>query len=132
MDEALQRLQEAQGAVDAAEESAASVVANQPWSPELVQFLAVSILAFTFTALVLASALLWRTRVSAPHVLKIFGIISIIGVSSVLLVTGYSNSQLTPIVGLFGAIAGYLLGRDSAPQASVPSGGRNDGGQKSG
>lgn len=33
--------------------------------------------------------------------------------SSLLLVVGYSNDQLTPIVGLFGAIAGYLLGKDS-------------------
>jgi hypothetical protein len=28
------------------------------------------------------------------------------------MVVGYSNEQLTPIIGLFGAVAGYLLGKD--------------------
>ena len=40
-------------------------------------------------------------------------------VSALLLVVGYSNEQLTPIVGLFGAIAGYLLGKD-VQLASTP------------
>ncbi|MCI0557733.1 MAG: hypothetical protein MN733_04505, partial [Nitrososphaera sp.] len=57
--------------------------------------------------------LLWRQGSPPQQVLKIFGILSIIGVSALLLIVGYGNEQLTPIVGLFGAIAGYLLGKDS-------------------
>ncbi len=33
--------------------------------------------------------------------------------SALLLGMGYSNKQLTPNVRLFGAIAGYLLGKDA-------------------
>ena len=118
----LAALDAAQSAFDTAQEAATSG-GVQPWTPELVQFLTVSILAFACVALLLATALLWRAKVSAPQVLKIFGIISIITVSSVLLVTGYSNDQLTPIVGLFGAIAGYLLGKDSPGQTAAATSG---------
>jgi hypothetical protein len=83
------------------------------WSPDLVRFLSVSVLLFTFLALLLSAVLLWRQKSPGTSVLRIFGIITIIGMSAVLLVVGYSNSQLTPIIGLFGAIAGYLLGRDT-------------------
>ena len=85
------------------------------WSQELVKFLSVSILTFTLLALILSAILLWRSRATGFHVLRIFGVISILGISALLLVVGYSNEQLTPIVGLFGAIAGYLLGKDTTP-----------------
>lgn len=84
----------------------------QPWSPDLVQFLAMSVLGFSVIALIMATVLLWRSNAPAQQVLRIFGVISILGFSALLLVVGYNNEQLTPIVGLFGAIAGYLLGKD--------------------
>ena len=67
---------------------------------------------FTLITLVLASILLWKQGSNPQQILKIFGLLTIVGLSAVLLVAGYSNDQLTPIVGLFGAIAGYLLGKD--------------------
>ena len=85
------------------------------WSPELIQTLSVSILLFTLAIIGFATILLWRNKSSPQVILKIFGIITIIGISSFLLVIGYSNDQLTPIIGLFGAIAGYLLGKDTGP-----------------
>ena len=57
--------------------------------------------------------LLWRSGAPPHQVLRVFGVITILGFSALLLVVGYNNEQLTPIVGLFGAIAGYLLGKDS-------------------
>lgn len=46
-----------------------------------------------------------------PHqVLRFFSQFPL-GLSPLLLVVGYNNEQSTPIVGLFGAIAGYLLGK---------------------
>lgn len=90
------------------------------WSPELIKFLSLSVLIFTFSALVLGSILLWRHRAQGNHILRVFGVITIIGMSALLLVVGYSDAQLTPIVGLFGAIAGYLLGKDSN-QEKTPS-----------
>jgi hypothetical protein len=84
------------------------------WTPEMVQFLTMSTFAFMALALLLCTLLLWRKDASSAHVLRVFGIITILGLSALLLFVGYSNEQLTPIVGLFGAIAGYLLGKDSA------------------
>ena len=109
-DAALAALDTAQKALDQSPAAAAPWV--QPWSPELVQFLAVAVLAFSCLALIMATFLLWRSRSPASQVLRVFGVITILGFSALLLVVGYNNEQLTPIVGLFGAIAGYLLGKD--------------------
>jgi CHASE2 domain-containing sensor protein len=116
-------LAKAQQAADAAKNA---VQATEPglhgWSPELVKFLASSVLVFTFFALLLCAVLLWRSRATGYHVLRIFGVITIVGISALLLVVGYSNEQLTPIVGLFGAIAGYLLGKDTTMAQTIKSG----------
>lgn len=98
------------------------------WSQSMVEFLALSILAFTFAALCLGSALLWKSSAGGAQVLRVFGVLTIIGLSALLLVVGYSNEQLTPIVGLFGAIAGYLLGKDIKTSPS-PSRTERDGDQ---
>jgi hypothetical protein len=63
--------------------------------------------------MIMAMLLLWRSRAQPHQVLRVFGILTIVALSALLLVVGYSNEQLTPIIGLFGAIAGYLLGKDS-------------------
>lgn len=83
------------------------------WSPDMVQFLTIATFAFMALTLILCTILLWRRNATGPQILRVFGIITIIGLSALLLFVGYSNEQLTPIVGLFGAIAGYLLGKDS-------------------
>ena len=104
-------LETAQKAFDKSQAPTAAWV--QPWSPELVQFLAIGVLGFSCIALIMATALLWRSGAPPHQVLRVFGVITIVGFSALLLVVGYNNEQLTPIVGLFGAIAGYLLGKDS-------------------
>jgi hypothetical protein len=102
-------------ASEAAKQAPQPSFASLPWTPDLVRFLALSVLVFTFAALLLASLLLLKSQARSTHILRVFGVIIIIGMSALLLVVGYSNEQLTPIVGLFGAIAGYLLGKDSQP-----------------
>jgi hypothetical protein len=123
--DAISEMQEAQKAADAnVQVATATVVQSQPWSQQLVLYLSAEVLGFTLIALLLATALLWKAKFSAHHVLRVFGILSILAFSAVLLVVGYSNEQLTPIVGLFGAIAGYLLGKEASPPAAgqkVPS-----------
>lgn len=108
-DAAMAALDQAQQALDAAQPQAAWV---QPWTPDLVQFLAVGVLGFSGIALLLATVLLWRSGAPPHQVLRVFGVITILGFAALLLVVGYNDDQLTPIVGLFGAIAGYLLGKD--------------------
>jgi hypothetical protein len=110
-DDAMDALTKAQSAVDAA---AAGHV--QPWSPELVIYLSTAILLMTALALILGSVLMWKRANSSQDILRLYGVVIIVGLSALLLVTGFSNEQLTPIVGLFGAIAGYLLGKDSRPK----------------
>ncbi|MDD5177061.1 MAG: hypothetical protein PHQ05_11640 [Sterolibacterium sp.] len=104
-------LNAAQLAFDKVQASPPSLV--QPWSAELVKFLSISVLGFSCVALIMAAILLWRSSAPPNQVLRVFGVISILCFSALLLVVGYNNEQLTPIVGLFGAIAGYLLGKDS-------------------
>ena len=111
--DALSKLNAAQTAFDQANDAAT----GQPWSPELVEHLSYSLLIFTCVAMGLVTVLLWKSgKFSASSLLRIFGIITIIGVSSLLLIAGYSKDQLTPIVGLFGAIAGYLLGKEPSAE----------------
>ncbi|WP_101757276.1 hypothetical protein [Oceanicoccus sp. KOV_DT_Chl] len=111
MQEALSKLTEAQSAFERTTTVQNQV--HQPWSTDLIQFLSLSVLGFCCLALLLATVLLWRSASPAQQILRIFGVISILGLSSLLLIVGYDNDQLTPIVGLFGAIAGYLLGKDA-------------------
>jgi hypothetical protein len=112
-------MQAAQKAVDVTVRATTAAAAqNHLWSQELVICLSIEVLGFTIIALFLATVLLWRAKFSAHHVLRVFGILSILAFSALLLVVGYSNEQLTPIVGLFGAIAGYLLGKEASPPAN--------------
>jgi hypothetical protein len=53
-------------------------------------------------------------------VLRIF-VITILVFGSLLVVsTGYVTEQITPIIGFFGTIAGYLLGRGDRPNEPPP------------
>lgn len=109
-DDVFKKLEAAQAALT----KAGAHEAAQPWSETSVRYLSQSILVFTFLTLLLASLLLWRKNSPPQQIVKVFGLLVILGLSSLLLVVGYSNEQLTPIVGLFGAIAGYLLGKDAS------------------
>jgi uncharacterized membrane protein len=112
IDAVLAALNKAQTAHDKA--VAASSAGHQPWSQEMVILLAAFIIGFSAIILLLATFLLWRSRAHPSYTLRIFGILTIVTLSALLMVIGYSNEQLTPIIGLFGAVAGYLLGRDSS------------------
>lgn len=62
-----------------------------------------------------------------PNAILRFNGLTLIITGAILLVTaGYSNEQMTPVIGLLGAIAGYLLGSvdkpdEKPPQARQPS-----------
>ncbi len=85
----------------------------QPWNPQMVELLSGWIMVFTVIVLVLVTALLWRKDTDGHQTLKIFGLVLIVCMTALLLVVGYNKDQLTPVVGLFGAIVGYLLGKDA-------------------
>ncbi|MGE4801773.1 hypothetical protein AB8989_15485 [Yersinia hibernica] len=88
------------------------------WSAELVMSLSTSILVFTAFILVLITYILIKCKLRGGYILKMYTIILIISFSAYLCVTGYDNNQLAPILGLFGAIAGYLLGKDDVRKST--------------
>jgi len=76
--------------------------------------LSMSILAFGIVVLLIEFRLLSNmVKTSQEDILKTL-IITIIVIGSLFLITaGYSNDQIAPAMGLFGSIAGYLVGRVS-------------------
>ena len=64
-----------------------------------------------------------------PHSVIRFNGLTLVITGAILLVTaGYSDSQITPVMGLLGAIAGYLLGAAERSEGKRQDGGKADGG----
>jgi hypothetical protein len=82
--DALAKLDAAQSAVDTAIQAA--TVRGQPSSADLVSHLSLGVLAFSGFTFVIAAILLWRVKASPQCTLKVVGVVSIIGFSSLLLV----------------------------------------------
>jgi positive regulator of sigma E activity len=53
-------------------------------------------------------------------ILKTFGTIFIIVAAVFLIVAGYSEEQISPVIGLLGTVAGYILGRNSSRETALP------------
>jgi len=83
------------------------------WSTTNAMTISASVLVFGLIVCFLAAALL-RQGKSADNVLKTLGTILIIVAALFLVVAGYSDKQISPVIGLLGTIAGYLLGKNSA------------------
>ena len=84
------------------------------WTPELVCKLSLGIGAFAILSFALVGFLIWQKK-NAEQILRTFGILVIIFAAVFLVVAGYSDTQITPVIGLLGTIAGYLLGRKIEP-----------------
>jgi hypothetical protein len=91
------------------------------WSPELVCKLSLGIGMFAIILLGCATILLRREteHVSPEQIPRTFGILIIIFAAIFLVIAGYSDTQITPVIGLLGTIAGYLLGRKIEPPAGA-------------
>jgi hypothetical protein len=62
--------------------------------------------------IILALSIVLKTKsASADDAIRGFSIVLIIVGTMVLICAGYSNDQIAPAMGLFGTVAGYLLGR---------------------
>ena len=76
--------------------------------------IAISSVVFGFGIFViLIAAFLIRSGKGAESVLRVLGTILIIFAALFLVVAGYSDKQIAPVMGLLGTIAGYLLGRET-------------------
>ena len=62
------------------------------------------------------SAVLWKKAASAEDAIRAYALVLILVGTIVLICAGYSNDQIAPAMGLFGTVAGYLLGRKGGGQ----------------
>lgn len=85
------------------------------WRVDEAMTISAVVLAFGALVLILAVFLLRKTEVTAESVLRVFGTILIIVCSIFLVVAGYTDQQMGPVMGLLGTIAGYLLGKGNPP-----------------
>jgi hypothetical protein len=75
------------------------------------------ILLFALLALLLLY-LLVRLERGTPFVLRIYVITILIFGSLLIVSSAYTTGQIAPVIGFFGTIAGYLLGRGDRPSDS--------------
>jgi hypothetical protein len=81
--------------------------------------LAVLILLFGTLVIFSASRTLSGKEVTPEQALRFYGVIVIIVGTILLIVAGLTNNQIAPAVGLFGTLAGYLLGRNQSNDRGV-------------
>ncbi len=77
-------------------------------------WLSIIILFFGFIVISAEYALLRNNTATAEEILRIFAVTLIVVGTMFLITASFSNDQIAPAMGLFGTIAGYLLGRKSA------------------
>jgi uncharacterized membrane protein len=82
------------------------------WSVQNAMTISALVLLFGFAICLLASRLLSKGY-SADSILKTFGTVLVIVSAVFLVVAGYSDTQISPVIGLLGTIVGYLLGRNT-------------------
>ncbi|EGQ7678935.1 hypothetical protein Q9X95_004568 [Vibrio parahaemolyticus] len=70
------------------------------------------LLVFGFVLVLLLTYLI-KAGKDPEQLLRSFGTILIIIAAVFLIVAGYSEKQIAPVIGLLGTIAGYLLGKSS-------------------
>lgn len=73
--------------------------------------LTVYYLVFGFIVLIITAFLLHKSSIDSHTTFKYFIIVLLILSMLLLIATGLNNDQIAPAVGLFGTIAGYLLGK---------------------
>lgn len=83
-------------------------------APALLSFqelgLSLAVLAFGVYIVAIQYRLLSRANSTADEVLRSLTVTLIVVVSLALVSSGYGKEQITPVLGLFGTIIGYLLG----------------------
>ena len=76
--------------------------------------LALTVIAFGVIVILAFAILLWSKSAPPDLAFRALSITMIVTGTLFLICAGYTNDQIAPAIGLFGTIAGYLLGRSEA------------------
>jgi Kef-type K+ transport system membrane component KefB len=85
-------------------------------------YLSLEVLAFGLIVVLLEYFLLRRHSISSEELLRIYAVTLIIIGTLFAITAGFGNLQIAPAMGLFGTIAGYLLGRRDRTPNAMPDG----------
>jgi hypothetical protein len=102
--------------VPAGLQSGAGAVRARIFLSDFEFWLSAEILLFGLGVIVLEFLLLRKTRVTAEDALRVYTVTLIIVGTLFAITAGFDSYQIAPAMGLFGTIAGYLLGKRSATE----------------
>jgi hypothetical protein len=88
------------------------------WSVRDAMTISASVLVFGLLIVAVATAKVGKGQ-SSDSMLRLFGTLTIIIAAVFLVVAGYSDKQIAPVMGLLGTIAGYLLGKPTENTATT-------------
>jgi hypothetical protein len=81
----------------------------QPWNPWLISFLTIVIIAFSVLVLYFMRIML-KDGHRPNDILRLTTMPMVIAAAIFLVLLGYSNNQITSVIGLLGTLIGYILG----------------------
>ncbi|WP_421672315.1 hypothetical protein [Raoultella terrigena] len=79
-------------------------------SEEILQSL--TFIGFGIIVLLIEFILLWRANATSEQILKVIGVTLIIIGALLSISSGFNTQQIATAMGLFGTLAGYLLGKN--------------------
>lgn len=119
--------------VSVAKEKAAETVATPReggdplwWSTTNAMTISSVVLGFGILVILVTGVLLRSGKHDPLQLLRIFGTIVILVMAVFLVVAGYNDQQIAPVLGLLGTVAGYLLGKETSAPPSAPHGNGDD------
>lgn len=84
------------------------------WTNQNAMTMSTVVLVFGVVVIVICALLMKDSRPSAEAILRVFGTVLIVVGALFLVVAGYNDTQMAPVMGLLGTLAGYLLGKSPA------------------
>lgn len=78
------------------------------------KIMSIFVLILGLVVLLFEFLLLWRSKAQADDILRVLGVSLIIVAALFTVAAAFDVTQLTPVIGLLGTIAGYLIGKDGA------------------
>jgi hypothetical protein len=98
----------------APQSSSAGAVKTRTFLSDFEFWLSAEILLFGLGVIVIEFLLLRKGQVTAEEALRVYAVTLIIVGTLFAITAGFDSIQIAPAMGLFGTIAGYLLGKRAA------------------